>query len=424
MATKQSKPAAKVAAKPAAAPAPAPQVEETGVELEVGQSVKFLGYDENTPAEDQLLEADGVYTIVGFTEAEGEDPGGDPIVSIDNPNFDKKKKEHPETNPKVIEVQVFANELEVVEDEAEAEPEAAPAPAAKKSAKAAAAPAKAAAKEATKPAGKKVAAAAKKAVKKEEPAAEPVDPDAVPDLETEDADVLALVQGSEDLIATAQELDQSVATSEYQLGGVLYHIKKDKLHHALADDAGNVLTEYAEKGGWEKFVQDYFNMEYRKAQWLVEIYVHFSLAGVTDAAAQVAAMGWTKAKTIAKELTREGANVEDLLTLASENTVADLSEAIKSSEHVGGTKGEKVKRVTLKFRYLEAEGSTVNGILEAAKDALGLKDIGEALMKIVTDWASEHAPATKTTAPAQRAAAAKTAAPAAKKAAAPRRATA
>lgn len=423
MATKQSKPAAKVAAKPAAAPAPAPQVEETGVELEVGQSVKFLGYDENTPDEDRLLEADGVYTIVGFTEAEGEDPGGDPIVQIDNPNFDKKKKEHPETNPKVIEVQVFANELEVVaEEEVEAEPEAAPAPAAKKSAKAAAAPAKTAAKEATKPAGKKVAAPAKKVAKKEEPV-EPVDPDAVPDLETEDADVLALVQSSEDLIATAQELDQSVATSEYQLGGVLYHIKKDKLHHALTDDKGNVLTEYAEKGGWEKFVQDYFNMEYRKAQWLVEIYVHFSLAGVTDAAAQVAAMGWTKAKTIAKELTKEGANVDDLLTLASENTVADLSEAIKSSEHVGGTKGEKVKRVTLKFRYLEAEGSTVNGILEAAKDALGLKDIGEALMKIVTDWASEHAPATKTAAPAQRAAA-KTAAPAAKKAAAPRRATA
>ena len=423
MAKTQTKPAAKVAAKPAAAPAPAPQAEDDGVELEVGQSVKFLGYDENTPAEDQLLEADGVYTIVGFTEAEGEDPGGDPIVQIDNPNFDKKKKEHPETNPKVIEVQVFANELEVVaEEEVEAEPEAAPAPAAKKSAKAAAAPAKTAAKEAAKPAGKKVAAPAKKVAKKEEPV-EPVDPDAVPDLETEDADVLALVQGSEDLIATAQELDSAVATSEYQLGGVLYHIKKDKLHHALTDDAGNVLTEYAEKGGWEKFVQDYFNMEYRKAQWLVEIYVHFSLAGVTDAAAQVAAMGWTKAKTIAKELTKEGANVEDLITLANENTVADLSEAIKSSEHVGGTKGEKVKRVTLKFRYLEAEGSTVNGILEAAKDALGLKDIGEALMKIVTDWASEHAPATKTAAPAQRAAA-KTAAPAAKKAAAPRRATA
>lgn len=415
MATKQTKPAAKVAAKTAAAPAPAPQAEEVGAELEVGQSVKFLGYDENTPEEDRLLEADGVYTIVGFTEAEGEDPGGDPIVQIDNPNFDKKKKEHPETNPKMIDVQVFANELEVVAEEEEAAP--APAPAAKKSAKAAAAPAKTAAKETAKPAGKKVAAAAKKPVKKEEPA-EPVDPDAVPDLETEDEEVLALVQGSEDLIATAQELDQSVATSEYQLGGVLYHIKKDKLHHALTDAEGNVLTEYAEKGGWEKFVQDYFNMEYRKAQWLVEIYVHFSLAGVTDAAAQVAAMGWTKAKTIAKELTREGANVEDLLTLAAENTVADLSEAIKSSEHVGGTKGEKVKRVTLKFRYLEAEGSTVNGILEAAKDALGLKDIGEALMKIVTDWAAEHAPATKTSAPAQRAAAAKTAAPAVKKPAA------
>ncbi len=103
MATKQTKPAAKAAAKPAAAPAPAPVEQEAeGVELEVGQSVKFLGYDENTPAEDQLLEADGVYEIVGFTEADeaNGDPGGDPIVQIENPNFDKKKKEHPETNPR------------------------------------------------------------------------------------------------------------------------------------------------------------------------------------------------------------------------------------------------------------------------------------------------------------------------------------
>jgi len=416
----------KAAAKPAAkqvkqAPAPAPAPETDEVQLEVGQQAKFLGYGEDVPEAERVLTEGETYEIVGFTEADGDDPGGDPIVKAPNPDFNAKKKEHPDTNPKFIEVQVFAEELEI-EGEAEAEPEAeaAPAPAAKK-APAKTAPAKTPAKAAEKaPAGKKVAAA-KKTAKAEEPAPEPVDPDAVPELESEDADVLALVDGSEDLIATAQELDANVATSEYQLGGILYHIKKDKLHHALTDDKGNVLTEYAEKGGWEKFLTDYFNIEYRKAQWLLEIYIHFNQAGVTDAAAKVAQIGWTKAKTIAKELTKEGANVEDLLTLAEENTVADLVTAIRDSEHVGGTAGEKKKRLTLKFRYLEADAATVEQGLEAVKDAVGLKDIGEALLHLVTEYIAEHGgAATKAAAPAQKTAA--KAAPAKK--AAPRRAAA
>lgn len=421
MATNQ-KAAAKPAAKQAKqAPAPAPAPETDAVELEVGQQAKFLGYGEDVPEAERVLTEGETYEIVGFTEQDGDDPGGDPIVKAPNPDFNAKKKEHPDTNPKFIEVQVFAEELEI-EAEAEAEPEAeaAPAPAAKK-APAKTAPAKTPAKAAEKaPAGKKVAAA-KKTAKAEEPAPEPVDPDAVPELESEDADVLALVDGSEDLIATAQELDANVATSEYQLGGILYHIKKDKLHHALTDDKGNVLTEYAEKGGWEKFLTDYFNIEYRKAQWLLEIYIHFNQAGVTDAAAKVAQIGWTKAKTIAKELTKEGANVEDLLTLAEENTVADLVTAIRDSEHVGGTAGEKKKRLTLKFRYLEADAATVEQGLEAVKDAVGLKDIGEALLHLVTEYIAEHGgAATKAAAPAQKTAA--KAAPAKK--AAPRRAAA
>lgn len=411
MATKQ-----KAAAKPAAKQAPqaaAPETEE--VSLEVGQQAKFLGYDENTPEEERVLTEGETYEIVGFTEADGDDPGGDPIVKAPNPDFDKKKKEHPENNPKFIEVQVFAEELEV-EAEAEAEPEEAAAPAAKK-APAKSAPAKAASAKSAPakaaPAGKKVAAA-KKTAKAEEPEAEPVDPDFVPDLESEDAEVLALVQGSEDLIVTAQELDANVATSEYQLGGVLYHIKKDKLFKDLA-------PEYAEKGGWEKFLTDYFNIEYRKAQWLLEIYVHFNQAGVADAAAKVAQIGWTKAKTIAKELTKEGANVDDLLSLAAENTVQDLVTAIRDSEHVGGTAGEKKKRLTLKFRYLEADAATVEQGLEAIKEQVGLKDIGEALLHVVTEWIAEHGgTATKASAPAQKAAA--KSAPAKK--AAPRRAAA
>jgi hypothetical protein len=157
-----------------------------------------------------------------------------------------------------------------------------------------------------------------------------------------------------------------------------------------------------------------------KAMYLIDIYKHFTLAGIDGASAQVAAMGWTKAKTIAKLLTVEGADTDELIELANNNTVTDLSEAIKEQVKVGGTPGERKTRITLKFRYFEEEAATINGVLAAAQEQLGLKDIGEALAHIVTEWASEHGggTATKAAAPTQRAAAAKKAAPAAKRVAA------
>lgn len=398
---------AKPAAKAAPAPAPAP-AEEEATELAEGQNVRFLGYDADTPDDQRFLTEGETYTIVGFTQPEGDDPGGNPIVQIPNPDFNPKKKEDPENNPKMLDLEVLPEEVEVVEEEPEAEPE--PAPAAKAPAKSAAktaakaAPAKAApAKAAPAKAGAKKAPAAAK----EEPA-EPVDPDAVPDLDSEDPEILALVEGSDDLITTAQELDQAAATTEWQLGGILYHIKKDKSFQALA-------PEYKEPGGWEKFLQEYFNIEYRKAQWLLEIYIHFTQAKIENPAQAVAAMGWTKAKTIAKELTKDGAKVDDLLELANNSTVADLSAAIKEQNvSVGGTPGEIKKRVTLKFRYLEEEGASVLAIIDAAKEQFGLKKPEEALAHIVTEWGAEHGggtaqakPAAKTAQPARKAAPAK-----------------
>lgn len=411
----------KVAAKAAPAPAPvaAPEPQDEGVTLEVGTKVKFLGYAPDTAEDEQVLTEGEVYEVAGFTEAD-DSGASNPILAFANPEFNAKKKEHPETNPRMLEVEVFAEELEIAE-EAEEEAEAAPAPvAAKKAAPAkaaVAAPAKGKAAAAA-PAGKgKKAPAAAKPPKAPKPVAEPVDPDAVPTLETEDAEVIALVEGSPDLIVTAQELEASMAASEFQLGGVLYHIKKNKAHHALLDDAGKPLLDYQSPGGFEKFLQEFFTIEYRKAMYLIDIYVNFNMAGIENAAARVAQIGWTKASKIARHMNTVGNKAEDLLTLAEENTVADLSKAIMETVHVGGTKGEPVKRLTLKFRYLENDAATVNSILETAKAQFGVKDVGDALLQIVTEWAQEHGGGTVAAkaAPAQRAAA-----PAAKKVAAKR----
>ncbi len=421
MATKNATPApaAKKAAAPAktaapakkvAAPAPAPEPADE-VAVDVGTKIKFLGYGADVPPEQQFLVADEVYEVAGITEAEGDDPGGDPYVMIANPDFNAKKKES-DDNPKELAVSVLPDEYEVAGDEEEeAEEVAAPAPAAKKTAAKAAAPAPAA-KTATKAVGKAKAAPAPEP---EAEAEEAEDADALPDLEGEDEEVLALVNGERDLVEVAQELETAAAVSEYRLGGILYHIKKDKSYVQYGDAEQGV--DYSEKGGFATFLKDYFNVEYRKAMYLIDIYVAFTLAGIEAPAEKVAAMGWAKASKIARPMMAEGAKVEDLVELAETNTLADLSTAIKEQVNVGGTGstgGNKVTRTTLKFRLLEQEGATAVGILDAVKEAQSLKDIGEALMFILNDWASTNAPqAAAKSAPAAKKAVGK---PAAKKA--------
>lgn len=442
-----SKPAAKkVAAKATPAPAPAPvEAEDTGA-IEVGSTVRFLGYGEDVPEDQQYLTADEHYVVVGFTEPDPEsgDPGGDPIVDLPNPDFNPKKKES-EQNPKSFQAQVLMSEVELVTDEEgaeeaageeeaaaeeevaeEAAPAPAPAPAKKPAAKTA--PAKPAAKTApAKTAGKKAAPAkAEKAAEEEA-----VDPDALPDLEEEDAEVLAMIENAEngDIIALGQQLESTAALTEYQLGGVLYHIKKDKLY--LQVPGGE---KYAEKGGWAEFLKTFYLVEYRKAQTLIGIYIAFSQAKIANASAVVASMGWAKAAKITPLLNIEGNDPTELIDLASNNTLADLSTTIKESVTVGATGGSgksggtRIQRITLKFRFEEGAAKMIDTVLKSVMETNSLKTLDAAMEYIVTDWASNNGIAVAKAAPAQgkavgkpaaKSAPAKTAAPVAAKKAAP-----
>lgn len=371
MATKGTK-----AVKAAAAPSDA----------EVGGYVKFLGYDASVPANEQVLTKDEAYEVVEKT-----DDGY--VVKFDNPDFNPKKKENAETNPKTLETDVFKNEVTLAETPADAV--AAPTATvtkikAGKAPKAPAAPVEKAPK-------------AAKAPKAPKPPKEPkvvVDKDALPELtaEQEDADVLALVNESEDLVATAQELEGDIARSEYHIGGVLYHIKKSKSYQEL--DA-----TYKENGGFAAFTKDYLNIDYRKAMTLIDIYVTFSQLGIENPADRVAEIGWSKAAKITGPMLEEGAVVEDLLQLAKENSSLDLSIAIKETTgNVGGTKGEQVKRVTVKFRFVEEAGTGVMAIINQVKETQGFATAEEALSFILDEYVMEHAPeVAKEAAPSQKA---------------------
>lgn len=399
----------------AKAQAKAAPVQDEAAEIEVGSNVRFLGYDEDTPDEERVLKEGDVYEVVEMPEGEGDDATGY-VIRFANPDFNAKKKEHAETNPKFLETEVFEEEIELVaegeeapeeEEEEETPPpkatkgkaaaKVAEKPAAKASTKATAekpaAKGKAAAKEAPAAKGKAAAkAAAKPAAKgkavvkpeKAEPSPED-DPDFVPELEHEDEEVLALVNESEDLIATAQGLESEAAKNEYLMGGILYHIKRE-------GEWKEMEPEYAEPGGYKKFLMDNFNIDYRKAQYLVEIYVNFQLAEIENPSEVIARIGWTKASKIAKFLPDQE-DPNELVATAEENSVVDLSEIIKDTYHTGGTAGDNgtaVKRITCKFVYVEEEGNLVDDILAEAASNLGVTP-AQALLQILTEYHAQNA---------------------------------
>lgn len=351
----------------------------------VGSFVDFLGYGDEVPENERMLEKDHSYEVIELT-----DTGY--VVKFDNPDFDSKKKVDADKNPQTLETEVFPTEVKLgtAPEGAVKTPTATSTKV--KGGKAPKAPA---------PVVEKVKA--EKPAKAPKPPKEPkvvVDPDALPELaaEQEDADVLAIVNESEDLVADAQELEGNIGKNEYHLGGVLYHIKKSGSYKEL-----NPL--YTENAGFAAFLNDYMNVDYRKAQHLIDIYVTFSQLGIPNPAEKVAEIGWTKASKITKPMREEGAVADDLLKLATENTVADLSIAIKDqSVEVGGTKGEVKKRVTLKLRFFEEDGTSVMSIIQSAKVQQSLSSDEEALQFILEDWAASNGTSTEVAdAPSQKA---------------------
>lgn len=394
--------------------------------FKVGQLVKFLGYSEDVAEAEQVLTEGENYTIVEVNPEEEM-----VAFEVENPDFNPKKKVS-EDNAKTVVVEVFFDEVGDADDDEEEEEEEKPAkkvaakkapakkakqeeeedddedegdeeeeaPAPKKTA-AKKAPAKKVAKveeddeeEEEAPAPKKAPAkktAAKatakkapakaatkgKAPTKEEKAEES---DELAPLENEDEDIVALVEGAENILELASELVEEGAELDYRLGGVLYHVR-------LSKEFQNLDDRYKENGGFGLYVKEHLNIEYRKAMYLIDIYYKFNMYGI--AADKVKEIGWTKAAKIAAVMTDD--NAEDLVELAEQNTVADLQDTIKEQYVAGkGAGTEKKKRVTFKFRLFEENATVVTEILEEAAQTLGTKDLAAVFEHIVTEWGAEY----------------------------------
>lgn len=425
----------------AKAPAKSKTKQLTVDDLVAGEYVVFLGYGEGaTPEEGEPVLTEGEVYPISSLPVEAEDEQGMYMTGFylrsPNPDFDETKRENKNSNPRYLELEAMGDEIRPATDEEvaeageevvqEEETEAPAKPAAKTSAKTAAkTAAKPAAKTATKatakakeeaeepvaeekkkPVAKKPTAAERKKAEAEAKAAEEAAARAAEEaeaqaqsggdaegeeLENEDPAVLALIANG-DLISVAAELESEISNREWELGGVLHHIHITK---AYMDEEVDGHEQYAESGGFKLFLQEYYNIDYRKAMCLIQIYREFTKAGIENPGQRVAEIGWTKAAKIAPKIA-EGGEADDLIELASTNSVKDLSLAITEHTQQAGTgEGERLKYVSLKFRFPENDAAVVNDALALATQHLGLPDDATALMHILSEWSLANAPTTK-----------------------------
>ncbi len=382
--------------------------------FEKGQTVTFTGYtaenEEDYPENHALLTEGEIYEIAEISDDDGNDVSY--FLAAPNPDFDETKRASKKANPATKLVDVFADEIAEVEaeeesdevEEADEEEEeldeeeelpvaAAPAKVSKKtSKKTSKKPSKKKAAVSKKTTKKKAAvskkATAKKTGKKKASGKEvevvKYTPDG--DIELTDAmqskDVMALIAGKTagQMIKVAQAHAKDAMMHDWTLGGILYNVKTSGAYKKVQD------KKYDVKGGWASFVDEQIGLDYRKAQYLVDIYAKFTRFGVKqDVAARI---GWSKASRISAVMNHD--NAEDLVEVAEEQSFRDLEDTVKTEFSTkGASKGTRIKKLSFRFRLVEEGGAVVQDYLEQARVSLGLESLDDTFQHIVTEWAQE-----------------------------------
>ncbi|ANO57620.1 hypothetical protein [Vibrio phage vB_VhaS-a] len=167
---------------------------------------------------------------------------------------------------------------------------------------------------------------------------------------------------ADEAISIGKELLESQEYSEFKLGGIL----------SVIDINGYWQQTGAES--FKSFIQEHYNIQYRKANYLMKIYNSLVVSGVDWE--QVSHIGWSKLKEICDKLTTE--NVDVWVKLAESNTVVNLIEEIKKRDGDGELKEPKPDKndadtpnvSTRTFRLHEDQKATVNDAVEMVKEQL------------------------------------------------------
>lgn len=189
----------------------------------------------------------------------------------------------------------------------------------------------------------------------------------------EQAEVVNLQPETDVLVETAsktENLDREGAIS-------LAHVLIDRGEQS-AFELGGVLSVIQAEGWWQEshesfkdFIEAEMGMKYRKAMYLIEIYMALVNSGVQWG--QVKSIGWTKLRLLASTITPD--NVATYVKMASEMTVIQLEEYLKSlaQENIedGAPETEKSTLSSMTFKVHSDQKELIRAALDKAKEEFG-----------------------------------------------------
>lgn len=195
-------------------------------------------------------------------------------------------------------------------------------------------------------------------------------------LETIDAKINALT--SEEAFEMVPDMLNRVDQTYFELGGVLSRIQTE--------------SWYADKGyeNFRAYVESEGGMQYRKAMYLVSIYVNLTNAGVSWDS--VKALGWTILKDLAQYLTPE--NVDEWVEAIKGMTVLQAQEYIRAKTtnvDAGSNSDEATAQATtalttVTFKVHEDQKATIRDAIAKNKKEAGTEFDAVALENICLDY--------------------------------------
>lgn len=204
---------------------------------------------------------------------------------------------------------------------------------------------------------------------------------AVPDLPTDAiAEICQAIESlqAKEALPLAQQLIESNDYNEFKLGGILAVI-----------DVNSYWKESGEEN-FKAFIESQFNLQYRKAMYLMNIYNCLVESGVEWE--QVKDLGWTKLKEICGKLTLE--NVDTWVELAKKCTTVQLIAEIKNRDGDGNLKEPKADKdeadtpevSTRTFQVHIEQKQTINDAVGKAKEELGTEHDNSAITHICEQY--------------------------------------
>lgn len=194
-----------------------------------------------------------------------------------------------------------------------------------------------------------------------------------------------MAEGSAALLA-AKTLVNRVDETYYTLGGVLAFIKETGVYKSLGFDG---------KRGFADYCKAELGTDYRKAQYLIDLYEKVQAAGLNET--RLREIGWSKAVQIVRvgdvSLEKLSEDFDTLVDYAKDHTRDELISHITSSYEVatraaGGSTGagDQVNVSTFVFKLAADAADSANRALNHAKSVAGTEDLSEAFKYICDDW--------------------------------------